>query len=512
MQSMSKQENITRKKFNYLKKYYDETWDEDQHTLHVGLFKNKKDSLNEAYAQATEHLIENVEAILPIDKNSNILDVGCGTGRTLIDICAKFGCCGIGIDLSDEQIKDAEIYLNKLNRERAQQEISRINAKFIRSSGSSLDDIFRKDNEFTHIISQDAILLVENKKSLFSNIHRLLVPGGVFAAADFLSESSIKERTKKEENLIYKLVNWNKGLSFEDYNGILKAVGLEIIKSERRDEDMLMTYEKLAKKMDEYSTGKEKTYSELRERYEAIAVAVKNGKMGWGFFFAQKPPRKTAVIAGTKNKSIGRFVAEYLHKNGWDVWLYSRSAKKTDKLFWHERRCDISKEKDVQGLLAEIKNLDLVMMLADSGEGHLPLEELSEKNVKTFIDSKILGSILLIKSIILKFSEQNRPIKVAWCGGKISKKPKDLVLYGVVNSGLAILINELNNHYSDILKAYYFPTPIISPSTIGDEYIKKMGRSFKALAKPPKIIIDMVEQILEDKSEPGMLEVKTKIL
>ena len=112
---ISKHEKTTRDKFNYLKKYYDETWDETSHTLHVGLFENETDSLDDAYKQATNYLIKNILSFVPFNKKSSILDVGCGTGRTLVEICLEFGCRGVGIDLSDEQIKDAQAYLQKIN-------------------------------------------------------------------------------------------------------------------------------------------------------------------------------------------------------------------------------------------------------------------------------------------------------------------------------------------------------------------------------------------------------------
>jgi sarcosine/dimethylglycine N-methyltransferase len=286
---MSEYEKNTREKFNYLKKYYDETWDEKGHTLHVGLFHNDDDYLENAYKQATEYLIKNTSAIIPLTKESAILDIGCGTGRTLIDICLEFGCRGVGVDVSDEQIKDANAYLDKTNQEREQKGLPSICVTFMRASGSDLDIIFEKDKQFTHIISQDAILLITNKKSLFENVHRLLVPGGVFAVADFLSESKAEERTESEEKFVYRLVNWNEGLSFDAYDEILKMNGMKIVTSERRDEDMMRTYEKLAQKMQEHIAKGDKTYLELKQRYESIVSSVKNGKMGWGLFFTQKP-------------------------------------------------------------------------------------------------------------------------------------------------------------------------------------------------------------------------------
>ena len=508
---MLKREKATREKFNYLKKYYDETWDKKSHTLHVGLFKSKEDSLEKSYQQATDYLVKNASSVVPFTKTSVILDIGCGAGRTLIDLCAQHGCGGVGIDLSDGQINDAKNYLNKINQDRLFQGLPKIRAKFIRASGSELGKTLKKDAQFTHIISQDAILLITNKQSLFYNIHRLLVPGGVFAVVDFLSESSTKKRTENEENLIYKLVNWNESLSFSAYKKIIEAVGLRVVKSEQRNTDMIRTYEKLAQKMANFTSNRDKTYAELNNRYIEIVAAVKNDKMGWGMFIAQKPPRKIALIAGTKPKSIGRFLATYLYGMGWEIWLYSRHANKIDKPYWHERKCDISKEKSIKRLLSEIKDLDLVMMLADTG-GEGSLEELSENTVSEFVNAKLVGSVLLNQSIARKFPKREEPIKTVWCAGKLSKKSKDLILYGMINSGLASYVGALNDNYGKVFEAYYLPTGLTSPSSLGDKYIQKMGPKFKKIAASPQTIVDVVKEILDDKISQGMINTTKEIL
>ncbi|EKE06644.1 MAG: methyltransferase [uncultured bacterium] len=507
---MANTEDKTRYKFNYLKKFYDETWDEKNHTLHVGLFKNEKDSLEKAYKNATDHLIKEISDIYPITKESSVLDIGCGTGRTLIDICNKNNCRGVGVDLSDEQIKDAKNHLTKLNKDKILKGLPKIKVKFIRASGGELDKIFDKDSLFTHIISQDAILLITNKQSLFDNIYRLLSPGGVLAIADFVSEAPANSQNEKK--LIYNLVNWNERISFSIYERILKGLGLSIVKSERRDDDMIRTYNKLAQKIIKFDNNKDETYRNLKERYEKIVLSVKDKKMGWAFFFAQKPKKKVALIAGNKEKSIGRFLANYLHEKGYEIWIYGRSAKKVDKHCWHERKCDISNEKSIKRLLSEIKSLDLSLMLADGGNVHFSLENLSEDNIKQCVNAKLVGSILLNKNIVLKFQKQATPIKFIWFAGNTSKKPKDLITYSMINSGLASYIVELNRHYSDILEAYYLPTGLISPSTLGDEFIKLLSPEIAKMAQHPRVLAESLQEVIDGRVKPGMMAIKKDII
>lgn len=503
---MHAQEQATRKKFNFLKKYYDKTWDEAGHTLHVGMFRRGNDTLPEAYANATQYLIEKVSARAPITTASTVLDVGCGTGRTIIDLCTTFECAGVGVDLSDAQIADARAQLRRVNADRVKRGKRKLRVRFVRASGSELAKQFTQNERFTHVISQDAIMLVADKQSLFENLYRLLAPGGVLAVADFLSESSARHRTKKEQKLVFSLVNWTGELSQDAYLRVLETVGFSDIESARHDADMIRTYQVLADKMEQYLNKSDSTYADLKARYEMIVATVKRGKMGWGFFFARKPARKTVLLAGTKAHSIARVVGKALHAQGWDVWLYSRHAKRINRVQWHERKCDITSERSIAALLREIPHVDLVMMTADTG-GHGALSEVSAASVQGMVNAKIVGSVLLAKALEAKYGASvATPIQLVWCAGKTTSKPKDLIAYGIVNTGLTAYVDALNTHYAHIFKAYYLPTGLTSPSTLGDEYIAAHGKHLKSIARPPQVIVDEVQRIVDGDVPPGVVD------
>lgn len=506
---MLKEENQTRKKFNFLKKYYDETWDPKSQTLHVGIFQNSKQSLDQSYQNATDYLVSRLNKVLELNKDSKILDIGCGTGGTLIELCEKYQCQGTGVDISDAQIKSAKDFLVKKNSKKT----NKIKANFVRGSGSELNKIFKKDEQFTHIISQDAILLVVNKKSLFENLYRLLVPGGAIAIADFLSEKPAGQYTKTEQELIYKLVNWNEELSFSAYQEILATVGLVEIQAEQKNKDMIQTYSVLANNLEKYLKKEDETYGRLYERYRNIASAVKTGKMAWGLFFAKKPARQRVLLAGTNAKSIARFIGQQLWQNGWEVWLYGLHAKKVDKKLWHERKCNIASEQDVAKLLKEIPDLDLVLFSADSSP-HGVLEEMTEQKIKDGLASKLVGTALLTKALF-KYAKRKQPMKLVCLAGKLNGKSKNLIMYTIINSGLAAYVDSINEHYKDMFQAYYIQTPLISPSTLGDKYIEYMrsqGQEIKNMAEHPKLLLDKILLIMDNKVEPGMLKAEKEIL
>lgn len=293
-----KHEERLRETFNRLKGLYDTTWDPTNHTLHVGLFGPTAKTLPEAYTNATEDLISRLHAVRPFTKDSYILDAGCGAGRTLTTICERFGCRGIGVDVSDAQIKDAEQLRDEINECRVLNnypgENTPLGIHFIRGSlngsrsgsrGRDIHDIIC-GSRYTHILSQDALLFITNKTQLFRTFQKCLFRGGALGIVDFLSEDG--ERTEEEKRLVYKSVPWKKGPSFELYGALLRVAGFKILTEKRRNQDMIRTYRMLAKSMPPELLAADPTYRTLRDRYREIVRSVQMGRLGWGLFVGQK--------------------------------------------------------------------------------------------------------------------------------------------------------------------------------------------------------------------------------
>ncbi|OHA60149.1 MAG: hypothetical protein A2589_00520 [Candidatus Vogelbacteria bacterium RIFOXYD1_FULL_46_19] len=499
-------EEKTRKKFNSLKKHYDKTWDPKHHTLHVGLFSSKNDSLSKSFLNATEHLINKVNTSRTLDSRSVVLDIGCGTGQTLIDICLKYHCKGIGVDISDEMIKEANKKIKLINSKPSNLTAGILDISFIRSRASNIDKkLAKQKNTITHIISQDAIFLIPNKSKLFSNLYELMAPGGVMVIADFLSNETTKSLNNNEAQLIKELVNWDNGLSSATYKRILKRLSFSNIKIEQKNEDMVNTYKKLAHQMDEIVANPSRAERDLKNRYLSIVSAVKSKKIGWAFITAHKGYTPKVLVAGTKKYSLGRTIGNQLKNAGWDVWLYSRSAKIVSKKLWHERVCNINSASSVKTLLKETSDTHVIIFSADPGNGKGDLENLTVNGIKDLISTKLSGSLLLLNALL-----KNRPthkIKLIWLAGKPTAKHKHLINYSVSNSALLSLVSEINRHYQDIFEAYYLNTPLISPSTLGDAYINTYGQELKKLSTPPKAVTEKVLDIINGKISPGLVNV-----
>tara|TARA_Y100000310_G_scaffold244810_1_gene249693 strand:+ start:1360 stop:2184 length:825 start_codon:yes stop_codon:yes gene_type:complete len=260
--------------FDRLKSAYDKSWDPKSHTLHVGLFTDDNENLATAFRNSNIYLRGLIERYVPLNPNSRVLDVCTGTGRTLLELTQEYGCSGVGVDISEEQIRDARANNNG-------------KCRFIVGSASELSD-YLPEGGFTHVVSQDGIFLAYDKERCLQEIYDCLDSGGIFVFSDFLAEVSKEEMEARRRFGVYKTVKWERGTSHDDYVAILNDIGFTVIHSEQRGEDMIKTYEKLIPQTKRLLAGDLETCDKLVSRYQSIVDSVRDGELDWGWFVAKK--------------------------------------------------------------------------------------------------------------------------------------------------------------------------------------------------------------------------------
>jgi len=133
------------------------------------LFENYAESYDkECYTQGTQGEVDFIEKEIDFDKNKRILDIGCGTGRHVIEL-AKRGYNVTGIDLSESQLNRAI--------EKAKKENLGIN--FLRADARTLD--FHDEFDAAIMICEGAFSLMETDEMNFKileNARNALKPKG----------------------------------------------------------------------------------------------------------------------------------------------------------------------------------------------------------------------------------------------------------------------------------------------------------------------------------------------
>lgn len=112
-----------------------------------------------------------------INKNDKILDLGCGAGRTTINLFKEGYTNIIGLDIADKLIEFASYYSNSNN----------LNIEFVVGDATKLS---YADNTFDVVIfsfnGMQCIPGLENRKNVLKEVYRVLKPGGyyIFTAHD----------------------------------------------------------------------------------------------------------------------------------------------------------------------------------------------------------------------------------------------------------------------------------------------------------------------------------------
>jgi ubiquinone/menaquinone biosynthesis C-methylase UbiE len=113
--------------------------------------------------KATREILE----LCHVNKDSYVLDVGCGVGATACYIAKEYGCKVVGVDLSEGMIDRS--------RERAKRKGVEDRVKFMVADAQNLPF---KDDLFDTVISESVTVFLEDKQKAVSEYARVTKPGG----------------------------------------------------------------------------------------------------------------------------------------------------------------------------------------------------------------------------------------------------------------------------------------------------------------------------------------------
>lgn len=130
-------------------------------------------------------------------QGAKVLDLGCGTGRDVYLLAQLVGEEGEvhGVDMTEEQLSFAQEYQIYHQKKFG---YSRNNVHFHHGYIEDLQSLALADNSFDCVVSNCVINLSDDKEKVFSEIFRILKPGGELYFSDIFSQSRIPEVLKKD--------------------------------------------------------------------------------------------------------------------------------------------------------------------------------------------------------------------------------------------------------------------------------------------------------------------------
>lgn len=147
---------------------------------------NVPDSAVESFAG-----VANPFSLGPIEPGERVLDIGCGAGTDSLVAAQMVGPAGsvTGIDMTPEM-------LDKARTSAAVMDVD--NVRFVEADAERLPF---EDGSFDVVISNGVIDLIPDKDAVFSEIFRVLVPGGRIQVADVTIQRPVSEEGKRNIDL-----------------------------------------------------------------------------------------------------------------------------------------------------------------------------------------------------------------------------------------------------------------------------------------------------------------------
>ena len=132
---------------------------------------NREKYFKEQGITTEKYVIPLIGEVQDVNKNTSVLEIGCGEGGNLIPFY-KIGCKRIvGVDMSKSKIANGNIFFNKIDGERD-------NLKFI------CDDIYNIKTEdigrFDIIITRDVLEHIHGQEKFMNFVKRFMKPKGRF--------------------------------------------------------------------------------------------------------------------------------------------------------------------------------------------------------------------------------------------------------------------------------------------------------------------------------------------
>ena len=214
----------------------------------------------------------------------NVIDIGCGIGGIDVLLVREHGAASVtGVDIEQPVLDRATV------RAQAEDLSDRLTYLLVAPGPLPFDP-----ESFDVVFSKDAMIHISDKEALFADVHRILRPGGLFIASDWMRSDDNPPTPEMEYYLEVEGLNFGMA-SPERYAKALEKVGFAGIKLRDRN----AWYSDLSR--NEYEQMKGPLYPEMVEmlgrenadRYvevwRAMNLVIDSGELRPGHLRAIKP-------------------------------------------------------------------------------------------------------------------------------------------------------------------------------------------------------------------------------
>jgi tocopherol O-methyltransferase len=261
--------------YDFVSPFFHALWGEH---LHHGYWIRGDETREIAQAQLVEHLA----TIANIGPGLEILDIGCGMGASSIYLAKHYNAVATGITISPIQLDMA--------RKAAITE--GVNARFLLMDAEAM----KFEKLFDVVWSVESVSHYQDISKFFGDVANLLQPNGTFALIDWFKRENLDPADYKKH-----ILPIEKGMlvelgTMQEYQSMMKACGLEIIRSEVMNQNCAKTWDlgsDIIKKkaLWKFAAKRGSIFLDFLRAFRALRSGFTTGDFAYGLIIAQKAPK-----------------------------------------------------------------------------------------------------------------------------------------------------------------------------------------------------------------------------
>lgn len=208
--------SLTKHYYNLATDFYEYGWGSSFHFANF--------YAGEPFRQAEARHEHYLALKMGINENMKVLDVGCGVGGPAREICHFTGAHIVGLNNNDYQIEKANYYSKVYHLEDK--------LDFVKGDFMQMDF---EPNSFDAVYSIEATVHAPVLKGVYSQIYKVLKPGGVFGVYEWVMTDNYDEKNPEHRKIAY---------GIEKGDGIPKMFGVDVANKALKDSGFEILYQR----------------------------------------------------------------------------------------------------------------------------------------------------------------------------------------------------------------------------------------------------------------------------
>lgn len=243
-------------------------------SIHFGIYDQPDATIETAARRTKDHMAD----LLSLNRDSTVLEVGCGYGSTARHLARTRGCTVVATNYSPLQLVQA--------RSETPPNLP------IRYGIADYHALPFGDAVFDAHWSQESLVHSAHKDRYFAEAFRILKPGGHVIFSDQTTNWALC--TAQERDGIAERHHSSDLYALDDFVSTMQQAGFETVTAEDQSRNMTRHFENLVKRIEDTRDALADTidpeviaYNEGKWRWAAELAHA--GKIGWGIFVGRKP-------------------------------------------------------------------------------------------------------------------------------------------------------------------------------------------------------------------------------